>query len=489
MTRREVELLAVGAGPSNLGLAVALEELAPDLAENSLIIDRNQAIEWQPGMLLPWATSQVSFLKDLVTLRNPRSRFTFLNFLKSTGRLDGFINLGSLAPYRIEISAYLDWVARSLATVPVELGCNCVRIEPSRDASGTLTGWVATLADGSSITSRYLVIGTGRDPNIPPVLADLPASRVVHSTRYRPAVAGLSKQIPYRVALIGSSQSAAEVFRALRSDLPDSDVAWVMRSIGPTADPSSKFTNEHYYPSYIDEFFDTPAEGRERIRRELYRTNYSCITPPTLLALYTDLYRDRLDHRDDRRLITMTDLTAAREEDGEVILELTDRRTGDVTVLRRDLVFLGTGFDWRTPRLIQALADSIGLDDVEVTRRYRLVVDEPAEAACYLQGVNEATHGISESLLSVLAHRAKDITLDILAHRAGPGHAPARNGVAGNGTAGTAGAAGNATAGNATARNGKPRDGKAQDGTARTAGWRPAAPPFPAVSPVESHSL
>ena len=36
MIDREVELLAVGAGPSNLALAVALEELAPDLAANSL---------------------------------------------------------------------------------------------------------------------------------------------------------------------------------------------------------------------------------------------------------------------------------------------------------------------------------------------------------------------------------------------------------------------------------------------------------------------
>jgi L-ornithine N5-oxygenase len=34
MAKREVELLAIGAGPSNLGLAVALEELAPDVAEN-----------------------------------------------------------------------------------------------------------------------------------------------------------------------------------------------------------------------------------------------------------------------------------------------------------------------------------------------------------------------------------------------------------------------------------------------------------------------
>jgi L-ornithine N5-oxygenase len=217
--------------------------------------------------------------------------------------------------------------------------------------------------------------------------------------------------------VIGSSQSAAEVFRALRTDLPDSDVAWVMRSIGPTADPSSKFTNELYFPSYVDEFFDTPPEGRERIRDELYRTNYSCITPAMLQSLYTDFYRDRLDHREDRRLVTMTNITGAREEDGEVILELTDRRTGQRTELHRDLVFLGTGFAWQTPKLIRGLADSIGLDDVEVTRRYRLKLTGPSDAACYLQGVNEATHGISESLLSVLARRAEDITNDIVAHR------------------------------------------------------------------------
>ncbi|MEO6504360.1 MAG: SidA/IucD/PvdA family monooxygenase [Jatrophihabitantaceae bacterium] len=417
MTTREVELLAVGAGPSNLGLAVALEELAPDLADNALIIDRNPTIEWQSGLLLPWAKSQVSFLKDLVTLRNPRSRFSFLNFLKSTGRLDDFINLGHQSPYRLEISAYLNWVAESLAKVKLELGQDCLSIKARRSTSGALTGWVATMADGSSITSRYLVIAAGRDPNIPPALAGLPANRVIHSTRYRPAVAELQKQLPYRLALIGSSQSAAEVFRALRSDLPDSDVAWVMRSIGPTADPSSKFTNELYYPSYVDEFYDTPVDGRTLIRQELYKTNYSCMTPAMLQSLYTDFYRDRLDGRHDRRLITLTEVTAAREEDGEVVLELTDRRTGAVTELRRDMVFLGTGFSWQPPKLIQGLADAIGLSKVEVTRGYRLVVDEPAEAACYLQGINEATHGIGDSLLSVLAHRAKDITCDILAHR------------------------------------------------------------------------
>ena len=57
MTKRVVELLAIGAGPSNLALAVALEELAPELAENSLIIERSQRIQWQQGMLLRIAIS------------------------------------------------------------------------------------------------------------------------------------------------------------------------------------------------------------------------------------------------------------------------------------------------------------------------------------------------------------------------------------------------------------------------------------------------
>jgi L-ornithine N5-oxygenase len=425
MSTREVELLAIGAGPSNLGLAVALEELAPDVAENSLIIDRNQKIEWQPGLLLPWAKSQVAFAKDLVTLRNPRSKFSFLSHLHATGRLDDFVNMGELAPYRLEIADYLRWVADSLSKVRCELGRDCVSIAPRRDATGALAGWLTTLADGTVIASRYLVIGTGRDPNIPPALAGLPANRVVHSTRYRQHVAGLSKEIPYRVALVGSSQSSAEMFRALREDLPDSDVAWVMRSIGLTADQSSKFTNQLYYPSFVDEFYAYPPQARELILREMYKTNYSCITPAMLETLYAELYLDRLAERNDRRLITMVDITDAREVADEVVLELTDRRTGAVSELHRDVVFLGTGFSWETPRLVRNLAESIGLDRVQVSRAYQLVLDEPASAACYLQGVNEATHGIGDSLLSVLAHRARDIVLDIVAHRAGPVGLPA----------------------------------------------------------------
>jgi L-ornithine N5-oxygenase len=420
MTDREVELLAVGAGPSNLALAVALEELAPDLAANSLIIERAAAVEWQPGLMLPWVKSQASFLKDLVTLRNPSSEFSFLNYLFTIGRLDDFVNMGSFEPYRQEISAYFAWVANSLPRVRLRLNCGCRSVEPVRDGAGQLTGWRTHLDDGSTVSSRYLVIGVGRDPYVPPVFAGVPARHLVHSTRYRPLVAGLDKEFPYRVAVIGSAQSAAEMYRALQTDLPRSQITWVMRSIGVGAYEKTKFTNELYYPAVVDEFFAARPEGRDQLLRELHKTNYSGIEPWFVDDLYEDHYLDRLTKADRKKIVTMTDIRAVTAAGGEVRLELADRRSGEVTELARDLVFLGTGFVREMPGLIRGLGDALGLAEIRANRQYRLIMDEPAAAACYLQGVNDATHGIGDPLLSVVACRAGDIVTDILAHRAHP---------------------------------------------------------------------
>jgi len=416
---RETELLAVGAGPSNLGLAVALEELAPELAAGTLVTERRPAIEWQSGMLLPRAKSQVSFLKDLVTQRNPRSGYSFLAYLHATGRLDDFINMATFTPYRREMSGYLAWVARSLALVRVEFGRDCASIRPRRDGTGALTGWLASFADGSSVASRHLVVGVGRDPHVPAVFTALPAARVVHSAWFRSAMAGLAPRDHYRVAVIGSSQSAAEMVRELPGMLPGASVTWIMRSVGPTADASSKFSNELYYPSFTDEFFAAPPRARAEVLRQMHQTNYSCLTPQTLQDLYSDRYLARLGGRRGTRVISMTDVTAAREEAAGVVLSLADRRTGAVREMGCDLVLLGTGFGTQMPRLVRELAGDLRLSQVAVTRSYRLITGERSAAACYLQGVNEATHGISDSLLSVLARRAEDITRDLLAHRAG----------------------------------------------------------------------
>ncbi|MFI9456181.1 lysine N(6)-hydroxylase/L-ornithine N(5)-oxygenase family protein [Amycolatopsis sp. NPDC052450] len=416
MANRDVELLAVGAGPSNLALAVALEELAPGLARESVLLERDEEVSWQRGMLLPEALSQVSFLKDLVTLRNPRSRFSFLNYLHATNRLNEFVNMGSFVPYRVELADYLKWTADSLSLVDLQRGRECREITPVW-TDGTLNGWDTRVADGEVIRSRYLVVGAGRDARIPDRLRTVNQDRVIHSTQYLPRIAKLRKDLPYRVAVIGAGQSAAELFSSVQTDLPECKPTMVMRSIGLNYYESSKFNNELFFPSHVDTFFGSRPEAREQMLKEMHHTNYSGLAPGTMDALYRSVYLDRLSGRSRLKMITMADLTDARDEGDEIVLELTDRRTGETQELRTDLVLLGTGFSPEMPKMVQEIAKSIGLSEIKVTRDYRLEIDQPATAAVYLQGVNEATHGIADSLLSVLAPRANDILQDILTLR------------------------------------------------------------------------
>jgi L-ornithine N5-monooxygenase len=436
MANHDVEILAIGAGPSNLALAVALEELAPGLARETLILERDQEISWQRGMLLPEALSQVSFLKDLVTLRNPRSKFSFLNYLHSVGRLDQFVNMGSFVPYRVELAGYLKWTAEALALVNIERGQDCRSVSPVW-TDGTLTGWAARLADGRTVRSRYLVVGAGRDKRVPEPLLRVAPERVIHSTEYLHRIGPLDKALPYRVTVVGAGQSAAELFCAVQNDLPESRPTMVMRSIGLNCYETSKFNNELFFASFVDRFFEARPEARTQMLAEMRHTNYAGLAPSTMDALYRQMYLDRLNGRGRLQMITMHDLTAARDEGDEVVLELTDRRTGATQQLRTDLILLGTGFEPKMPRMVRDLAQQLGLPEIAVTRHYRLMLDEVSGggAACYLQGVNEATHGIADSLLSILAIRADDILQDLLrhraAHRGGGAQLPARAAAAG----------------------------------------------------------
>lgn len=422
MERQHVQLLAIGAGPANLALAVALEELAPEwVSKDTLILEQQDSVVWQRGMLLPWTQTQVSFLKDLVTLRNPRSQYSFINYLHSAGRLDDFINLSTFTPYRLEMSRYLEWVAGSLRNVRIAYGRRCDSITPIRSPAGSVNEWLVRLADSQEITCQDLVIGVGRDPHIPSSIAHLPGEYVIHSTEFSSRVAELDPDAALHVVVIGGAQSAAEMLWATHQRMRRAQCTMVMRSIGLNAYEVSKFTNELFYPSFIDQFHAAVPEARRQLLREMHRSNYAGLTPAMLESLYREMYLERLAGAERLHMITMTDVTGAALDGTEVVLTLTDRKTGDSSEIRCDLVLLGTGFMKVMPKLITDMTTAAGLADAAVSRNYRLVLPSEFTAGCYLQGVNESTHGIADSLLSVLSIRAGEIITDLLAHRTAPG--------------------------------------------------------------------
>jgi L-ornithine N5-oxygenase len=61
--------------------------------------------------------------------------------------------------------------------------------------------------------------------------------------------------------------------------------------------------------------------------------------------------------------------------------------------------------------------DACGLGEMTVSRNYRLNTPPEISAGCYLQGFSEETHGIADSLISVLAMRAGEIVTDLLEHQ------------------------------------------------------------------------
>jgi len=92
------DVVGVGFGPANLALAIAIEE-AP-IATAARFLEAQADPLWQGGMLLAGSNIQNHPCRDLVSLRNPRSRYSFINYLFEHGRLIDHLNLPMEFPLR-----------------------------------------------------------------------------------------------------------------------------------------------------------------------------------------------------------------------------------------------------------------------------------------------------------------------------------------------------------------------------------------------------
>src|ERR1044071_9508045 len=125
------DVVGIGFGPSNLALAIALTEHneQAETPVTAVFLERQQAFGWHRGLLLDDATMQVSFLKDLVTMRNPNSGYSFLSYLKDRDRLVDFINHKTLYPLRVEFHDYFEWAAAKVDDV-VSYDHEVVSVQP-----------------------------------------------------------------------------------------------------------------------------------------------------------------------------------------------------------------------------------------------------------------------------------------------------------------------------------------------------------------------
>lgn len=432
----DVDVVGVGFGPSNLALAVALTEHNAGVPAAERLsyhfVERQARFGWHRGMLLEDATMQISYLKDLATLRNPTSRFSFLSYLHAHDRLVDFINYGSAFPTRLEFHDYLEWAASSF-TDAVSYGAEVTGIGA---VSGD-PGRVEVRAAGENgrllrLRARNVVLATGLTPNLPEGVAL--GARVWHSRDLLHRVDGLAGAEPKRVAVVGAGQSAAETLQYLHRTFPEAEVCAVFARYGYSPADDSSFANRIFDPAAVDDFYTAPADVKDLLLGYHANTNYSVVDPDLIDQLYRTHYHERVAGRERLRFRNVSRVAEVEDCGDRVELAVESLIDGSREVLAADVVVYATGYRPTDPlkMLDPALGASCardGLGRLRIRRDYRLESGDGAVggAGLYVQGATEHTHGITSTLLSTVAARAGEIVASLAADRTDrPRSAPPR---------------------------------------------------------------
>lgn len=404
----EYDVIGLGFGPANLAIAVALDE-DRRVREHGLrycFLEKKPAFEWHGGMLLDDSRMQISFLKDLATLRNPSSRYTFVSYLHEKRRLEAFINISTFTPSRLEYNDYLGWAAAQFSD-RVHYGEEVIGVEPVLDGGDvTRVKVISRLADGRTRAriTRNLVVSIGGEPVVPEAFRPLKGdARVMHSSSYLERIQACGE--PKRLAVVGSGQSAAEIFSDLCGRYPSAEVSLVMRSQALRPADDSPFINEIFDPSYTDVVYGQSPEEREAFIQANAQTNYSVVNLDLIESIYHRLYLQKVTGHAPHNLLPQRNIEAVQAGDAGIRLTL----SGPEGVEDRlyDAVVLATGYRRDGyKRLLGGLAEHLG-EGVE--RDYRLCCQPQMTAGIYLQGCCEASHGLSDTLLSVLAIRSQEV--------------------------------------------------------------------------------
>lgn len=404
------DLIGIGFGPSNIALAIALKEKeAAGAGVKSFFIEKQPSFAWHANMLLDDARMQISFLKDLVTLRNPASHFTFINYLHQKKRLQDFINLKTFFPSRHEFNDYLAWAAAHFED-RCAYGEEVLEVLPEKRGDEVTLLRVRSQDNQRGIherLARHLVVSVGGTPSIPdcfrPFREDL---RVFHSSRYLGEIA----QHPNarRIAVVGAGQSAAEIFMDLhnRPSKPQVDLIMRARAIMPSDD--SPFVNEIFNADFIDYVFSRANEERAALLDEFWHTNYAAPDLELIEQIFNVFYRQKVSGIARHQFLRRHEVASAHASTEGVQLTLHDLDGGGEKTATYDAVVLATGYN---RNLHQSLLEPLSpyLDNFEVDRHYRLQSLPNFHPVIFLQGACESTHGLSDTLLSAMAIRTDEI--------------------------------------------------------------------------------
>ncbi|MFE9473932.1 lysine N(6)-hydroxylase/L-ornithine N(5)-oxygenase family protein [Streptomyces griseofuscus] len=398
------DLVGIGLGPFNLGLACLTEPIAE---LDAVFLESKPDFEWHAGMFLDGAHLQTPFMSDLVTLADPTSPYSFLNYLKEKGRLYSFYIRENFYPLRVEYDDYCRWAAGKLSCV--RFGTTVTEVSYEDDV------YVVQTAAGELLRARHLVLGTGTVPYLPESCRDL-GGDLLHTSQYMHRKEEL--QGKKSITVVGSGQSAAEIYYELLSeiDVHGYQLNWVTRSPRFFPLEYTKLTLEMTSPDYIDYFRALPEETRYRLEKQ-QKGLFKGINSDLIDSIFDLLYQKNVASGDrpvPTRLLTNSSLHSARYGEGAYTLGFRQDEQGKDFEIRTEGLVLATGYHYAPPAFLAPLRERLRFDGhgrFDVARNYSIDV---TGRGVFLQNAGVHTHSITSPDLGMGPYRNASIIREVL---------------------------------------------------------------------------
>jgi lysine N6-hydroxylase len=388
-TQTHYDFIGVGIGPFNLSLAALTQPLNE---KRGMFFDNQSDFDWHPGMMLESATLQTPFLADLVTLADPTHPLSFLNYAKKTGRLYSFYIRENFFLMRKEYNQYCQWACRQLNNI--QFNTQVERIDYDKLNSCYIITLRNTQTNEVSLCSaNKIILGTGPKPFLPDACADV-KNKVTHSSVYLMDKKKLQQKPS--ITIVGSGQSAAEIFYDLLSEIDHYhyELNWVTRSPRFFPLEYSKLTLEMTSPEYVDYFYNLPQSQRDQLitnQKHLYKG----INSELINAIFDLLYIKQLSRQHKIQLITNSQLNHCSLDTvtEQFLLEFEQLEQKRCFRCKTDSLIMASGYYYQEPDCIRPVSHRIARDEqgrFKVARNYAI---DHQNSEIFVQNAELHTHG------------------------------------------------------------------------------------------------
>jgi lysine N6-hydroxylase len=262
--------------------------------------------------------------------------------------------------------------------------------------------------------AKHLVLGIGTEPVLPPCAEQINHPNILHSSEYlhkKKELLGLPS-----ISIIGSGQSAAEIFYDLLQEGCFENLSWFTKNDRIFPMEYTKFEIEKTSLDYIDFFYSLSDQKKaELLRRQdnLYKgINASLIDDihRTLYCKYHNLPEPPVTILSGVELRSIKDSTGSRE------LELYHTLLEESFAHKTAAVILATGYKPRYPSSFKNIHDRINWLDKDVLGVARNYSIDTTGKQIFVQNAELHTHGFSAPDLGLGPYRNATILNTILGY-------------------------------------------------------------------------